>query len=449
MNRMWIFILSLLFATNLFAQKTLTLDEAISIALQRNSNLIKGQNSLSIDEVNVTSAYSNLLPNLGIRGNWNWQKIKDAGGQTQLDYLGNEVETEASENDTRSYALSAGGSVVLFDGLANYAEITRAKNDLESSEFSLDKMKQDIVYLTSLYYYAVISSEELVKVREDNVKYNEKLLETIKERNKLGSIPIADVYTQQVSVGNAQLLLIQGQNNYETSKNKFLNYLALDIFEDYELLDPFNENDISDDEAFLRNHANIESLVDEAFQNRLDYKSKLIDVESTEKGITIAQSGFFPILSGNYSYSTTGTKPGTLFKRENYSAGLSISIPIFSNWNTKANVEYAKISNLNEVEDLTVLERTIKIEVKESYLNLVASKKQLEVTTSNVLAASENRRVNHERYNLGSGTILDVLQSDKDYTQALTDNISAKFEYFQNRDRLMNALGKLDFGKYQ
>ena len=73
----------------------------------------------------------------------------------------------------------------------------------------------------------------------------------------------------------------------------------------------------------------------------------------------------------------------------------------------------------------------------------------MEVTNSNIIAAKENRRVNNERYNLGSGTILDVLQSDKDYTQALTDNISARFEYFQNRDKLMNALGKLDFEIYQ
>ncbi len=88
---------------------------------------------------------------------------------------------------------------------------------------------------------------------------------------------------------------------------------------------------------------------------------------------------------------------------------------------------------INELEDLAALERTIKIEIKESYLNLVAAKKHLEVTNSNVTAARENRRVNNESYNLGSGTILDVLQSDKDYTQALTDNISAKFEYSQNK----------------
>lgn len=445
---MWIFILGLLFTTSIFAQKTLTLDEAIGIALQRNSNLIKGKNALTYDKANVKSAYGNLLPSLGVNGSWSWTRVKDDGGEPFF-YEGYELETQAQDNQSRSYSLNAGGNIVLFDGLSNYARISRAENDLESSEFSLDKLKQDIVYVTALYYYSVISSGELVKVREDNVKFNEKLLETIKERNKLGSIPIADVYTQQVSVGNAQLLLIQAQNSYETAKNNFLNYLALDIFENYDLVDPFQDDIESEEEDFLKDHSNIESLVAEAFKNRLDYKSKLLDVESSEDGMTIAQSGLYPTLSGSYGYGTSSIAPSSLFERENYSLGLSLNLPIFSNWNTEANMQLAEVSHLNEIEDLSVLERTIKIEVKESYLNLVASKKQLEVTTTNVTAATENRRVNHERYSLGSGTILDVLQSDKDYTQALTDNISARFEYFQNRDRLMNALGKLDFGKYQ
>ncbi|MCB9209670.1 MAG: TolC family protein [Ignavibacteriales bacterium] len=449
MKRIWILIVGLSLVSNLLAQKTLTIDEAISIALQRNSNLIKGENLLTSSEANVKSAYGDLLPSLGLSGSWGWRRVADEGGQSQINFFGEEQITPATKTDTRSYSLSAGGNVVLFDGLANYAQISRAKNDLESSEFSLDKLRQDVVYTTTFYYYGVISTGELVKVRQDNVSYNEKLLETIKERNKLGSIPIADVYTQQVSVGNAQLLLIQAQNSYENAKNNLLNYLALDIFENYELVDPYTETSESENEEFLKNHSNLESLVKEALLNRKDYKSKLLDVESAQNGKTIAFSGMLPSLSGNYGYSTSATKPNSLFDRETYSVGLSLNIPIFSNWNTEANMQFAEVSYLNEMEDLAALERTIKIEVKDSYLNLVASKKQLEVTKSNVIAAKENRRVNHERYNLGSGTILDVLQSDKDYTQALTDNISAKFEYFQNRDKLINALGKLDFEKYQ
>lgn len=448
MKRMWVFILSLFLSANLFAQEKLTLDEAITIALQRNPNLIKGKNFLTYDKANVKNAYGNLLPSLGVSGSWGWSRVVDEGGE-QLSFFGQSIKTEATETESRNYSLQAGGSVVLFDGLSNYARISQAENDYEAAEYDLNKLRQNIVYTTTFYYYAAISSGELVKVREDNVKFNEKLLETIKERNKLGSIPIADVYTQQVSVGNAQLLLIQTQNAYETAKNNLLNYLALDIFQDYELVDPYGDIEKSADESFLESHSNLESLVEEALNNRYDYQSKLLSVESADKGKTIAFSGMLPRLSGNYGYSTSGTKPDALFNRDNYSAGLTLSLPIFSNWSTEASMQLAEVNYKNTLEDLSALERTIKIEVKESYLNLVASKKQLEVTKSNMVAARENRRVNNERYNLGSGTILDVFQSDRNYTQALTDNISARFEYSQNRDRLMNALGKLDFEKYQ
>jgi outer membrane protein len=427
----------------------LTLDEAISIALQRNSNIIKSENTLMAEKANIKSAYGDLLPNLGLSGSWNWRRVVDEGGQQQIDFLGVAVETPPTETDTRNYSLSAGGNMVLFDGLANYARISQAENDYDASGFNLEKLKQDVVYTTTYLYYAVIGTAELVKVREENVKFNEKLLETIKERNKLGSIPIADVYTQQVSVGNAQLLLIQAQNSLQTAKNNLLNYLALDIFEEYDFVDPYNGKEMDDELNYMENISEFDALVKEAFNNRADYKAKLLEVESAKKDQTIAFSGMLPSLSGNYGYSTSATKPSNLFDRDVYSVGLTLSLPIFSNWNTEARIQFAEVGYRNSLEDLAALERTIKIEVKESYLNLVAAKKQLEVTKSNVVAAKENRRVNNERYNLGSGTILDVLQADKDYTQALTDNISAKFEYSQNRDKLMNSLGKLDFGKYQ
>jgi len=446
MKRILFLTTVLLFSTNLFAQKTLTLEEAISIALQRNSNLIKGTNSLIINEAEIKSAFGALLPDLGLRGSWDWRRTSDDGGQKQIDFFGNEIITPATESDTRSYGVSAGGSITLFNGLANYAKIAQKDKNLESAKLNLEKLKQDIVYNTATFYYAVLGNKELVKVREDNVTFNQKLLETITERNKVGAIPVADVYTQQVQYGNAQLLLIQAENDYESSINSLLNYLALDILDEYNLVDPLSQNSNFGSENAVT--GDLETLVGIALNNRVDYASQKLDLEAADKGITIAKSGLFPSLSGNYSFSTSGIKPDNLFDRRIYNVGLSLNIPIFSNWNTETGIQYANVAKLNEVEDLAVLERTIKIEVKISHLDLTASKKRLDVSSTNVTAAKENRRVNKERYSLGSGTILDVLQSNKDYATALTENIKAKFEYKQNRDKLLNALGKLEYKKY-
>ncbi len=447
MKRILFLTIFVLFGANTFAQKKLTIEEAISIALQRNSNLIKGTNSLLINKAEIKNAYGELLPSLGISGSWDWRRISDDGGQTQIGYLGEEIVTPATRNDTRSYDVRAGGNITLFNGLANYAKISQKNMKLESAKLNLEKLKQDIVFNTTTYFYAVISSNELVKVREDNVKFNQKLLETISEKNKVGSIPLADVYTQQVQLGNAQLLLIQAKNSYEDAKNNLLNYLAFDIMGDYEFVDPYNEIDKSNTNK--NENISLSNLLKEALDNRFDYQSKKLDIDAADKGITIAKGDLLPSITGKYSFSTSSVKPANLFERRVYNVGLSLNIPIFSNWRTETNMQYAEVQKLNEIENLAALERTIKIEVKKSYLDLIASKKRLEVSTANVVAAKENRRVNKERYSLGSATILDVLQSDKDYTQALTENIKAKFEYHTNRDKLMNALGKLDFKKYQ
>ncbi len=434
------------FTTGIFAQKqkSLTLEKAISIALNKNTDVIKTKNNLVTNEALIKSAYGDLLPDFGLRGSWSWTRINDDGGAKIIDFFGRETTQPASRTDSRNWVLSAGGNIVLFDGLSNLANIDQKKNDLESAENLFEKLKQDIIYQTTELYYNVLNARELVKVRQDNLKFNKKLYEDIVERNKVGSVPIADVYTQQVQFGNAQLALIQAQNDYENAKSILLNFLALDILEDYRLEDPIREKQKVELDSYIREFQNIESMVNVALKNRKDYLGKKLSLASAENGLTIAQGGLFPNLSGNYNFSTRASSPDDLFTRREWSLGLSLNIPIFSNWNTEAQIQFAKIKIENTKEDLNALERQIKIEIKQGYLDLVAAKKRLDVSTANVKAAEENRKINQERYNLGSGTILDVLQSDKDYTQAQSDKINALYEYYKLRDKLLNSLGRIN-----
>ena len=126
-----------------------------------------------------------------------------------------------------------------------------------------------------------------------------------------------------------------------------------------------------------------------------------------------------------------------------------MNLPIFSNFNTERQIEMAKINALNAQEDLEILKRQIKTEIKQGYLDLIAAKKQLEVSIENVKSAQENRKINRERYALGSATILDLLQADKTLQQAIQNKISAEFEFYRLKENLLNVLGKLDVRKYE
>ncbi len=190
-------------------------------------------------------------------------------------------------------------------------------------------------------------------------------------------------------------------------------------------------------------------MVDDALSNRPDYKAQELTLESAKSGVTIARGGLFPSITGDYSYSSSAISMDKLFDRKVLSAGLSINLPLFSNWNTDRQIEFAKIGVKNAEEDLNALERQIKIQIKQGYLDVVAAKKQLDVARNNVKSAEENRRINYERYNLGSGTILDVLQSDRDYTDALRNRINSEFEFYRLKDTLLNYLGQLEYAKYE
>lgn len=448
MKKLILAIITIALTIPVSAQKILTLQEAVSIALQRNTSLIKVKNTLETSESQLKSAYGDLIPTLGANAGWSFQRINDAGS-VQRDFLGNEVITPASQVDNRSYSAGIGGSVTLFNGLANYANISQKKDNLKATEYNIEKKKQDVVYEATNLYYLVLNAEELMKVREENVKYYQKFYETVNERNRLGIVAKADVYTAQVQLGNAELLLIQAQNNYETTLSNLLNYLGLDVLEDFKVVNPFKSQGIIEPESYLSDFEDIKAMVNSALDTRFDFKSQQLLISSAENGLTIARSGLFPSLTGSYSYSSAASKYDKLFDRKVFNVSLSLNFPIFSNWNTENSIQLAQVSLKNAKEDLLALERLIKIEVKQGFLDLSAAKKSLDVATKNVTAAEETRRINQERYNLGSGTILEVLQADRDYTDAQRNKINATFDYYIKRDKLNNALGKLDYKKYE
>lgn len=437
MKKPMVLILSLLMTTVSFSQTNLTLENAIQIALQKNSALVKAKYNLESSKASVKSAYGNLIPTLGITSGWSWNKTNNSGV------------SPSTSVDSRNYSVGAGGSVVLFDGLSNLANISSSKLDYEAAKLSIDKFKRDIVQTTTIFYYTILKNKALLKVKEENFKYNNKLLETISERNRLGSAPVADLYAQQVQTGGAEVDMIRAQNNVDGAQNTLINYLALDVLNDYNFISKIDTVNNSNIEYYDKEFNDISSMVDYALVNRTDYLGQQKTVLSATEGITVAKGGFWPSLTGSYNFSTNAVAVDNLFDKKVWGVGLNLNFPIFSNFNTETSVQFAKVRELSANEDLRALKRGIKIEIKQGYLDFKAVSKALEVSTKTVISASENRRVQYERYSLGSGTFLDVLQSDRDYQNAISLRIDAEFNFHSAREALLNSIGKLDYKKYE
>ena len=447
MRLLLISIILTLFSLVVPAQQELTLNQAIQIALHNNSGLKQSVNGLSGYESNVMAAYGNFLPSLGLSGSWDWSKTDN---KTQGVVLIGGVPVNTISNQTRSYSASISSNWTLFDGLANFATLSQSQNNLESAEASLQRLKQDIVFQTISLYYDVISKQKLYSVKEEDLKWNQKNLETIRERNKLGAATLADVYQQEVAEGNAELQVVTAQNDLESSKNDLLYYLGKDVFEEFVFSDVLSGDErgiLSSD--LLKDFDNLTGLVNQAYDSRKDYKSAILDLESTMNGVTIARSGHLPSLTANGFYSYQGDRLSELDQSKRLAFGLTLSIPIFSGWSVSNRVQIAEVQAENKEIEVKDLERDIKRQIETIYLQLKVAKKGLDVSQRNVKSASENLKIEEEKYSIGSGKLLDVLIANSNYTTAQSDLINSQYAYIVLSEKLKYTLGVLDYSKFE
>ena len=107
--------------------------------------------------------------------------------------------------------------------------------------------------------------------------------------------------------------------------------------------------------------------------------------------------------------------PSNLFNQKVYSFGLSLNIPIFSNWNTENSIQAAEVQIQNNSEELKALELNIKSQVKTANLNLQTIKEQLDASDVALTASRESWKIETETYNLGAATYLDLQLSYNNY----------------------------------
>ncbi|MCL5028822.1 MAG: TolC family protein [Bacteroidetes bacterium] len=441
-------LIILTFSIYSYGQKLLSLNEAISIALHRNTALQKSVNNISSSESNLKAAWGGLLPTVSAQGGWQWSYSKQQGTPINI---GSFVYTPPSTTtQTRNYSASANASWTLFDGLASITNVSLSQKELESAKLQLENLKQNTVFQTISLYYAVINNQQLLKVKEDNVAWNKRNVETVTERNKLGAVTLADVYSAQVQEGNAELDLIQTNNNLEVSKSQLLYFLGLDVLQNYSFSDSLTTQEENILQADIsEQYTGLDEMVKEALANRADYKSAILDYESAQNGITVAEGSYFPRLTNSYSYNTYANQLRDLNKSKNFSVGLNLNIPIFEGFSIDNRVELAKVNAMNKKVDLDDLSRNIKQSLQQTYLNAQAAKKGLDVNKRTMQSAEENLKIAQEKYSLGSGTLLDVLIANSNYTTARTNYINSEFQYIILNEQLKYYLGILSYKNYE
>lgn len=444
MKKSWsILIVSAVVTTMAFAQpseqpKVLTLDRAIQIVLDQNVTVQQAQNNLERDQAGVLAAYGNFLPSVGVSSSW-------SGSQGET-FLPNGQKLPSSY--VRSLSSSIGAQMTVFDGFSNTSTLNQSTSNAVSSEYTLARARQTVVNQARKLYYEVFRTRRLLEVTEASLKYNQQQLDRVKETARLGSASLVNVYQQQAQVGQDEVNVVQAQNNYENAVANLIAYLALDVTETYVVEDSSipSEVDAAMRMADKGARGDFRAMVEKSLGARYDYQASKEGFYAAQSGVTIARSGYFPSITTRLSYGLSGNNRSInefedLKNNRSFSWGFSLSFPLFSGFSTSRSEQAALVTQKNAELTLRDNERKIQVELRSALLQLEYSEKNYDATLKSLQYQEQNLKVNQEKYNVGSGTLLDLLFAQNNYNSALVAKINAVYQYLTAKSSLEYALG--------
>lgn len=442
-------IVLLLFASTALAQeqRTITLQEAIEIALENNYQLQQARNNLDLADHQIRSEYADFLPSV----NASFNGSRRTGQQFISDRFSEGLDPFV-DITSQSISGNLSASVPVFNGFENIISLRASEQSKISNEESLQRSREQVIFNTASNYLQVLLDMELLDIRKENLENSLKQLEQVQAQVEVGSRPTVDLYNQEAQVANEELLLTRQENSLKFSKILLVRELQIDPMGNYQFTVPEMESVIS---AEAIESYSLSELIDQALLNRSDLKSTIADIRSLEYQLQMSKNNLLPSvsasagLSTSYSdqYSVLGEDVGFgdqfFDQRINRSIGFSVSIPIFQNWDRMYNIESSKVQLKNAELNLDNSRLQVIQEVTQAYNDYTSYQKQFSASEKSLKASERAFETQQERYNVGSSTLIELSQAQANYVEAQSNYTQAMYNLIFQEKLLDYFLGKL------
>lgn len=448
----------------------LTLQECIDYAIRNNINVKHSKLNVLADQVALRQSKSDLLPSLN--GNSNFSHNV---GRTI-----NQFSNEYVDQPVSQQSVGVSTEVVLFNSFRKLKTIKRNKNNIVISQSNLEATENDITLQVINAYMLILLNKELLATTRFQLQTRELQLNRTRKLVQAGSLPEADALQLEAQLASDELAVVNAENDLALAQLQLKQILQVPYEQFFEIVVP--EVDVPDEEA-LPSSADV--VYREAVNTLPSIRSAELQIMSAQYDVSIVKTGYYPSLSlsaGIFSqYSSIAPSlipvPGTdnvsqilptgdfliapagipdipagtripiltetevpnAFTENNYFSQLdfnlrrfvsiSLNIPIFNNWQVKANVANAQIgldrAELDAVNQRTQLRQTI----EQAYLDAKSAAKSFFANQRQVESLQTAFRNTEIRYQAGGIDAVDFNQAKNELNTAESNLVRSKYNY--------------------
>ena len=412
------------------------LQQLMDIALENNNDVQSARLSLKGTSAYQKGSFSGFLPSasLSLSRDLNDPEeigITDEFGQPVLNDDGTQKVWKA---DTYYSRLSIHQPI--FNGGQNWYNNRSVANSIGQAELNLKSTEEQVLYAVKVAYYDYLSFIELQEVADLSMELADRQMELVQQQYDLQAVSQTDLLKARVRRGQAQASVLQARQNVTSAYNSLIRVLGFE---------PGTQLAVLKEEVHLEPELSIELARDILLEENSSLQFAKSQVRSATLSYRSQMGVFMPDVSVGAYYETTGDdvqNTVTDLADQKVSASLTLSMPLFTGLSNLSRLQAQKYEVKVAEKDYNRTRAALITELENTLLALSTLADLVPINEEIIGSAELDVRLAEEKYNLGSNTILDVLNAQVSLIQAKSDLVSVKYSAKKTEAALAVLLGQ-------
>jgi outer membrane protein len=342
--------------------------------------------------------------------------------------------TGIASPEQNRYGPSASLSYVLYDFGAREAEVEAQGFRVLAANLTQNRVLQEVVLQVEQAYFRLLGVQQLVRTGQHALKSAEATLDAARRRQQAGLATIGDVFRSETAVAQAILNLRRAEGEVAKARGQIAVACGVPV------ITPLQIQPLNGQRSGVEMKETLETMLRQAAATRPDMAAAESRVRAARSSVTAAASAGMPSVELNLQASRQYYTDGRPFAYGNL-IGFNVRIPIFDGWRDEYAVRraQAQVQQAEAARDL--LYTQTELDVWQAYYDLQTANSGIDATTALVQGATQSASVAAARYQLGVGSLLDLLTAQADETNALVQQIQSHLDWYTALARLNFALG--------
>ena len=365
--------------------------------------------------------------------------------QQRLPSLSASVGQNLSNNEngwSTSGNVGVGSSVTIYQGGNINNTIEQNRLNVERNEVQLQRYDNQLTLQILQSFLTILGNQELVSYQQEVLNTSRAQLKQGQARHRLGTILESDLLLLEAQYYSDSNNVVDTRINIENNLLDLKVLLSMNPSDDLEIVAPSTDNL----EMLKETLPTEEEAVSLAMETMPDLRMSGYDIRLAEKSVDLARGNYFPSISANanvgmgiLSYDSEGNSKW--YGTPTESVGVSMSIPIYSRGQTKANVKKSRIALEQAQLDYEQSTLAVRQAAVQAYRNVVSAYNAYQVSQVKENAYSKSFNAYNMQYQYGNITTVELLQQQNNYLNALNSYIQNKYSLLMKRKILDVYMG--------